>query len=75
MDDHGDAMDWSEDCEKYFLEILSERVKKEKNGAPILKGVDWIEMNEKIFFEICIKIWTWKVKGKISTIEVHIYQI
>ena len=58
---HGDtmeSMDLSEECAKYFLEILSERVKKEPNGAPILKGVDWVEMNEKIFFEICIKIWT-----------------
>lgn len=68
MDDHdgnhGDAMDSSEDCEKYFLEILSERVKKEPNGVPILKGVDWIEMNEKIFLKFALRYGPERLKGK-----------
>ncbi|GJZ51891.1 hypothetical protein Tco_0606406 [Tanacetum coccineum] len=52
---HWDTMEWSENCEKYFLDILSERVKKEPNGAPIFKGIDWIEMDEKIFLKFGLR--------------------
>ena len=54
----GDAMDWPDDCEKFLLEILAERIKKDPNGAPVFKGTDWKEMDDEFFYEICFELWS-----------------
>ncbi|CAI9271179.1 unnamed protein product [Lactuca saligna] len=60
----GDAMDWTEECEKYLLDILHERVKRDPNGAPIFKGTDWVEMDEQIFMKFAIRYGAEMLKGK-----------
>lgn len=55
---------WSEECERYFLEVLGERVKRDPNGAPIFKGTDWIEMDEVIFLKFGMRYGPEKLKGK-----------
>ncbi|XP_074322842.1 uncharacterized protein LOC141659815 [Apium graveolens] len=37
---HGELVEWTEETEKNFLEILAERVKRDPNGAPIFKTTD-----------------------------------
>ncbi|CAI9296120.1 unnamed protein product [Lactuca saligna] len=60
----GDTMDWTEECEKYLLDILHARVKRDPNGAPIFKGTDWVEMDEQIFMKFAIRYGPEKLKGK-----------
>ncbi|KAK1397201.1 hypothetical protein POM88_007064 [Heracleum sosnowskyi] len=61
---HGDPIEWFEEAEKYFLEVLAERVKRDPNGAPIFKGIDWIEMDEVMFFKFVFRYGPEKLKGK-----------
>lgn len=60
----GDAMEWTEDCVKFFLELLSEKVKKDPNSAPTLKLSDWNEIDEKIFLRFALKYGSDKLKAK-----------
>ncbi|KAL6543350.1 hypothetical protein OROHE_010870 [Orobanche hederae] len=61
---HGDPVGWSEEAEKYFLEILAERVKRDPNGAPIFKGTDWLEMDENMFLKLGLRYGPEKLRGK-----------
>ena len=55
-------MEWTEDCEKYLLEILAERVKRDPLGAPIFKGIDWQGVDEQIFMKFARRYGYEKVK-------------
>ncbi|GKC00480.1 hypothetical protein Tco_0986616 [Tanacetum coccineum] len=62
--EHGDAMEWPEEREKYLLEILLERVKRDPNGSPVFKVSDWADMSEQIFLKFAVRYGPKKVKGK-----------
>lgn len=64
MTGRSDAMEWTEDREKYFLEMLVERVGRDLNGSPVFKGNDWIEMDEQIFLKFALRYGPYKLKGK-----------
>ena len=61
---HGEAMDWPEDIEKFFLEILAERDKRDPNGTPVFKESDWIEIDEVIFLKFALSYSPEKLKEK-----------
>lgn len=65
---HADPIEWSEEGERYFLEILGERVKKDPNGALIFKGTDWIEMDEFMFLKFGLRYGPKKLKGTIECV-------
>ncbi|KAK9059148.1 hypothetical protein SSX86_021767 [Deinandra increscens subsp. villosa] len=66
----GDAMEWSDECVKYFLDLLAEKVKKDPNSAPILKTSDWNEMDEKIFVTFALKYGPDKLKAKYNRLRI-----
>ncbi|PWA79467.1 hypothetical protein CTI12_AA206250 [Artemisia annua] len=55
MRGHDDAMEWAEDCERFFLEILAERVKRHVNGSSFFTLTDWFNMDEQIFLKFAIR--------------------
>ena len=59
-----DSMEWTKDCEKYLLEILAERVKRDPNGALIFKGTDWQEVDEQFFMKFALRYGYERVKAK-----------
>lgn len=64
MRGHKDAIEWDEDREKYFLELLSERVRKDPNGSLIFKGTKWTEMDDEIYVKFGLRYGEHKLKGK-----------
>lgn len=65
-----DTMEWAEDCEKYFLEILAEMVKRDPNGSPILNGTDWLEIDEKIFLKFALRYGQERLKAKYHRLRI-----
>lgn len=68
-DTHGETMEWSEEREKYFLELLAERVNRDANGTPIYKKSDWVQMNEKIFMKFGLSYGEIKLKAKYNRLR------
>ena len=64
MHGHDDAMESTEDCERFFLEILAERVKRHVNGSSFFTLTDWFNMDEQIFLKFAIRYGPDKLKGK-----------
>ncbi|PWA40898.1 hypothetical protein CTI12_AA558530 [Artemisia annua] len=69
-DTHGETMEWSEAGEKYFLELLAEKVTRDANGTPIYKKSDWLKMNEKIFMKFGLSYGENKLKAKYNRLRI-----
>ena len=65
----GETMEWSEEREKFFLELLAERVNRDANGTPIYKKCDWVQMNEKIFMKFGLSYGEIKLKAKYNRLR------
>ena len=57
-------MDWTEERERAFLEILLERVKQDVNGTPSFKPSDWVQMDNELYLRIGVRYGKVKVKAK-----------
>ena len=68
-DTHGETMEWSEEREKFFLELLAERVNRDANGTPIYKKCDWVQMNDKIFMKFGLSYGEIKLKAKYNRLR------
>lgn len=71
MRGHDDAMEWTEDCERFFLEILAERVKRHVNGSSSFTSTDWFNMDEQIFLKFAIRYGPDKLKGKYHRLRIR----
>ncbi|GKA49193.1 L10-interacting MYB domain-containing protein [Tanacetum coccineum] len=71
MGGHDHAMEWTEDCEKFFLEILAERVKRHVNGSSVFTLTDWFNMDEQIFLKFAIRYGPDKLKGKYHRLRIR----
>ena len=71
MGGHDDAMEWTEDCERFFLEILAERVKRHVDGSSIFTLTDWFNMDEQIFLKFAIRYGPDKLKGKYHRLRIR----
>ncbi|KAK6911088.1 Myb/SANT-like domain [Dillenia turbinata] len=60
----GNHMEWFEEAEKTFLKILAERVRRDPNGAPILKAIDWTEINDLLLARTGLQYGMDRLRGK-----------
>nr|XP_043639265.1 L10-interacting MYB domain-containing protein-like [Erigeron canadensis] len=60
----GDTMEWTEDCVKFFLDLLAEKVKKDPNSTPTLKMTNWKELDDKILVKFALSYGPEKLKAK-----------
>ncbi|KAK6923296.1 Myb/SANT-like domain [Dillenia turbinata] len=60
----GDSMEWSEEVEEIFLDILAERVRRDPNGAPILKATNWTEIDDLLLARTGLQYGMDRLRGK-----------